>query len=471
MEAKDAYICYNRADAAWVEKLAEQIESESIDGTDSGRRLSAFFDSWDIDAGQSLIDQMNAGMDSARHVIPVLSPEFFAADWPRFEWKHLVAEDPNNIRGKLIPVLLRDLSLDGATRINYPAPFRDLKHLDFRKAADFRRSFTELVRRVRNLPPERGQRLAPMTNLAPTLPVANSVEASWQPDLVNDLLLSNLLPVLKLPNQIASATTEARSKKEVWEKAAGAPPFILKEGRLFTFARLSDEDCPLRAAINPATIRSESRHDWFIHQDRFRWLIEMLNTSLTSHLRSVWIRQDGKGRFFFLPGEGETDRVCSVPGGRARVVTAKKSNPQTGSSFWVHLTARMRFQRIGERLFLSVEPAFLFTTDGMSSVAGKSAGKLSLLWGGRQQNVDILRNLLFWSGVLARGKDQIQITTGGDPLLLGRVPGSARLSVGIAGDEVRVGSLLAQADSDLDQAAADLDLAEDDDDESEEGTE
>src|SRR5438105_3856963 len=76
MEAKDSYICYNRAGADWVGKLAEQIESESIDGTDSGRRLCAFFDRWDIDAGQSLIDQMNAGMEAARHVVVVLSPEF-----------------------------------------------------------------------------------------------------------------------------------------------------------------------------------------------------------------------------------------------------------------------------------------------------------------------------------------------------------------------------------------------------------
>jgi hypothetical protein len=35
-------------------------------------------------------------MDSSRHVVAVLSPEFLKADWPRFEWKNIVVDDPNN---------------------------------------------------------------------------------------------------------------------------------------------------------------------------------------------------------------------------------------------------------------------------------------------------------------------------------------------------------------------------------------
>jgi TIR domain len=80
MDPKDAYICYNQADFRWVQHLTEQIESETIDGSDSGRTLVAFFDKWDIDAGQSLIDRMNAGMNAARHIVAVLSPEFLKAD-------------------------------------------------------------------------------------------------------------------------------------------------------------------------------------------------------------------------------------------------------------------------------------------------------------------------------------------------------------------------------------------------------
>lgn len=151
MEQKDVYICYNGADLDWVKRLAEQIESETIDGNESSRHLTAFFDRWDIAPGQSLIDRMNEGMKSARHVIAVLSPEFLKADWPRFEWKHIVAQDPNNSKGRLIPILLRDRSADGEERIDLCAPFRDLRYIDCRKPAEFKRSFVELIRRVRNL--------------------------------------------------------------------------------------------------------------------------------------------------------------------------------------------------------------------------------------------------------------------------------------------------------------------------------
>src|SRR5215469_2702264 len=91
---KDAYICYNKADLAWATKLAEHLESETFDGTPGSRRLSVFFDKWDIDDAHSLIDRMNQGMKQSRHLIAVLSPEFLANDWPRFEWKHIIASDP-----------------------------------------------------------------------------------------------------------------------------------------------------------------------------------------------------------------------------------------------------------------------------------------------------------------------------------------------------------------------------------------
>ena len=106
MEQKDVYICYNAADLDWVRKLAEQIESETIDGLSTSRKLTAFFDKWDIAPGQSLIDRMNQGMDASRHVVVVLSPEFLKADWPRFEWKNIVAQNPNNVGERIIPIRL-----------------------------------------------------------------------------------------------------------------------------------------------------------------------------------------------------------------------------------------------------------------------------------------------------------------------------------------------------------------------------
>ena len=119
LDPNDAYICYNGADVDWVRTLAEQLESETIDGNSQSRKLRVFFDKWDIEPGQSLIDRMNQGMKAARHVVTILSPEFLQADWPRFEWKNMVAQDPNNTQGIIIPLLLRDMSRDGKQRIDF----------------------------------------------------------------------------------------------------------------------------------------------------------------------------------------------------------------------------------------------------------------------------------------------------------------------------------------------------------------
>jgi hypothetical protein len=42
---------------------------------------------------------MNVGMDNSQHVVAVLSPELLKADWPRFEWKNIVGDNPNNKKG------------------------------------------------------------------------------------------------------------------------------------------------------------------------------------------------------------------------------------------------------------------------------------------------------------------------------------------------------------------------------------
>jgi hypothetical protein len=453
-EQKDVYICYNGADLEWVKRLAEQIESETIDGNEGSRHLAAFFDKWDIAPGQSLIDRMNAGMKSARHIIAVLSPEFLKADWPRFEWKHIVAQDPNNSQGRLIPIMLRDRSADGVERIDLCAPFRDLRYIDCRKASEFKRSFVELIRRIRNLPQERGRRLPPIAASAPVLPVIAQPEVSWLPDNVADLLLANLFPVVALPSQIWSAATKFREKKEVWEVVPKAEPFILRDKRLYTFANLSAAETRLRDAVDATTIgKPESRHDWFIRDDRTTWLMALLNSSLSKHLWLQHIKQDGKGRFFFTPGKDNTERKWRMREGRARTVAAKKENPATWTSFWVHHAARIKFKRVGEKLFLSVEPLYLFTSDGNLTVAGKYAGKLSLLWGGRQQNPDVLRNLLFWGAVLAENEKAITIRTGDKPIILSPIPASAQLDRGVAFDEIRIKALLAQDDADLEKAA------------------
>lgn len=461
IEEKDVYICYNGADLSWVQSLAEQIESETIDGLPASRTLSVFFDKWDIAPGQSLIDRMNDGMRGSRHVLTILSPEFLKADWPRFEWKHIVAQNPNNLGERIIPVMLRDVSKDGRERIELCAPFRDLRHVDFRKAADFKRSFNELVRRIRNLPPERGRRLTPLTGRGPVLPAFQYPDVSWLPDKVPDLLLSNLFGVKALPPQIWSGDTKFRKNKEVWEAVPKAEPFILRDERLFTFADLKSEKTALRDALTTvSSVRDESYYDWLLRDDRRTWLMALLNACLTKHLRRKRIFKDDKGRYYFSPNADGTDRRQPMPSGRPRTVASKKGTPE--APFWVHYAAKMRFRRLGDSLFLAVEPVFLFTSDGASSITGKSAGRLSLQWGGKQQNPDILRDLLFWASVLSSGNEGISLYTGGKRIVVDAIPAASRMDYGVAFDTIKIRALFEQADNVLNNLVQNYEIDEED---------
>lgn len=459
MEHKDAYICYNCNDIDWVKRLAEQLESETIDGTKAARMLNVFFDRWDMAPGDSLIDKMNEGMSKARHVVCVLSPEFLAADWPRFEWKHIVASNPNNVGGRIIPILYRDKGRDGTTRLNLPAPFRDLKYIDFRKASDFKAGFADLVRKIRNMPPERGRRLPPLTgNTSAVVPRPAQPEMSWLPDSVPEFIFSNLLAVSDLPTQIWTANTPYRedSKKEIWEKLHNSQAFILRSGKLYTFARLSDESEPLRDAVDCNTIKAESRNDWFLNPDRERWLVALLNSSLTRTLRQKWIKTDGKGRFYFAPAQGGSDRVWTMHKGKGRTVAKRIRSKGTDSEFWVHHGARIRFRLLGQKVFLVIVPLYLFTVDGHTAIVGKAAGKLSHMWMGKQQNADIFRDTLFWAYVLGNGAKLGNIETGSSPIQIETAPAAARAQVGIAYDRVDIRTLFNFKDSELENAAENI---------------
>jgi TIR domain len=460
-EFYDLYLCYNRADQSFVFKLAAAVESETIDGLKASRHLKVFVDEWDIQPGENMVQRMNQGMLAARHVAALLSPEFLAAPWPTFEWTHITSEDPLNASGKLIPLLVRDLDLTGQRRIELVAPFRALKYIDFRRDADFHKSFLSLISRLRNLPPERGQRRPPVAGKSANVPVSES-QVSWLPEKLPDVLLGNLLPITSLPTKICSATTVARRGEDVGALVERSEPSILRAGRLFAFANLASEEVGLYKAVEPSSVKWESRHEWLLDEDKTRNLMSLLNRCLASHLSGLAIRADRKGRFFFRPKSDGANRVWQNLGDPKREVAAKKTSSTAESSFWVHHAARIKFRRLGEKMFLMIEPTYLFTTDGETPLQGQSAGRLAMMWGGKQKNVEILRNFVFWAKTIARSEPQVRVQTGGEPIIVSAMPAIVRMSYGIAFDHVRVGSLLKQVDRDLDAAAEDVIVAESD---------
>lgn len=455
-ETFDIFLCHNRADKDWVRNLAEQIESETFDGHSNGRPLRVFFDEWDIDVGQNVLLRINRALTASRYVAVVISPEMLAAPWPSLEWTHIVADDPTNRTGRIAPLFLRDYSEALKEHAELPAPFKALNWIDFRRPADFKRSFQKLIRKVRDEVPTRGRKLRPIASKAnATTPlIAPGENTSASPDRVPDLLLGNVLPVQDYPKTIWFAPTEARVPADVRAKADSPVAFVLQDKQLFTFADLSRQNEPLRAAIDDTKVNSLPVSTWRDDPVRWRWILALMNRCLRSHLAKLPIRRDEKHRYFFRPKDGAA-RIWRNGNDPERTVADRKTTP-AGGAFWVHHGARLAFKTLGDLLTLCVEPCYVFTSDGNTPLDGKPVGPLSIKWGGKERNAAILRHVVFWARTLARQQPRIEICTGAQPIVVSGIPGFARARFGIEFDHIGVRTLLTQVDDELQVAAESL---------------
>jgi hypothetical protein len=122
---------------------------------------------------------------------------------------------------------------------------------------------------------------------------------------------------------------------------------------------------------------------------------------------------------------------------------------------------------LGQKVFLSIVPLYLFTEDGSTTIGGKAAGKLSHMWMGKQQNPDIFRDVLFWAHVLGDGAQIAKIETGSVPIQVETVPAASRMQIGVANDRVDFRTLFNFRDSELEEAADSVkDMSDDNEEES-----
>lgn len=449
-EPIDLYLCHANPDQAWTEALATKLEQEVW----NGRKLRVFLDKWDIQPGENVISRMESGLKQSRLLAVVLSPALARADWANFEWQSKVYEDPIGRKARIIPILLRDRDPDGA-RLDIPLPLRLLSWLDFRVERSFSKQYDRLVRRLRNEPPPRGipSPGRPLSEAHPAVAARLSAgfpAAADEPDPIQEVLISNLLPVLDYPKTVWSASTDARTAKDVWAQIKTPPPFRLLNRRLYCFEDLSKPGNTF-ASIIKRDVFGEPVGPWRTNPDKWRTFISLLNQAI-----EMWRRQHGflydseTGRTFFMPEKGGGDK--SVPwtlGKRPRTVVKFIAAEEGDRSFFVHQGCRLGFETLGDRLFLSVDPCWVFTRDGRTPMRGKTVTKLAARWSVRQRNGAILRNLVFWATVLSLGREEISWKLGDASLRIRTVPATCNATVGIDGDRETVGTLLDLSTDDL----------------------
>ncbi|OHX06908.1 hypothetical protein BFV98_29980 [Micromonospora sp. WMMB235] len=145
--------------------------------------------------------------------------------------------------------------------------------------------------------------------------LAAPAEATAAP-VVSETLLSSLLVVSELPQQIRSAPYVAASPKEVaatvrWDADEGPVAFITRERRLFAFHDLRSASGPFARSVDRGAVESLTARDLCSTSDGQRWYVELLNRTLSWHLRSLGMRFDqGHNRYYFtLREDGSSPRM------------------------------------------------------------------------------------------------------------------------------------------------------------------
>ncbi len=442
---KDIFLCHNGADKPWVEMLAERIESQSF----GDRQLAVVFDRWDFSKGGNIVLDIERFIDSVRFVGIVVSRAMLQAEWPTLERSIAVWSDPSGARGRVVPLVRENVSL--------PATLRVRNWIDFRDDSRFEDSFYELIRLLRGQQIPRGK--ASLHPVVPSisLPYESApilITASTGADHVTEKLVTNLFRVTQIPERVYYAPTKLREKKEIQKYAEKVPPFILREGRLYSFTNLaSSEDFRSVLTDWPASVLSDSFSDWFSDADYGRRGIELLNVCLKEHAWKRHLRFDkSKGRYFFTPRNGKPKRIAWRIAGvrRWREVTTphmKKLKQQDGTSTetqfgWRQQGVRANFMIVLNNLMLKLEPTYLLTKeDGKTPRTSKWVGPILSHWLNQERNGQILRSLRFWSLVIAKGSE-LRIETGQSPICVDLTPISGSLDFGIASDQMNFDNLI-----------------------------
>jgi WD40 repeat protein len=100
----DFLISYNKADLAWAEWIAWQLEEAGF---------TTLLQAWDFRPGSNFVLETDRATKQAERTIAALSPDYLKALYTQPEWAAAFAEDPTGEKGKLLPIRVRECRLEG----------------------------------------------------------------------------------------------------------------------------------------------------------------------------------------------------------------------------------------------------------------------------------------------------------------------------------------------------------------------
>jgi len=466
MDTRDIFLSHRSTDKEFVRQLAGDIESEYH----RTRSLLVWLDEAEIRPGQSIPGMINEGLEKSRFIGLVMTPNYFnsGSGWTDAEWHSALHSDPDNKNCRIIPIIAQDCPY-------IPFLLRHLYSIDFRGRYDD--ALKELLAVLKDEPlprpvAHRGQLISTGNKIDRSTLVAERAAPQADPDITNESLYCNLLPVEIYPPKIyiggihqnliktkANGKESLPSKYELKEKIKDfqerqgidkdkqyMPAFRVHEDRIISFHDLDDPDSPLAAIVDEHDTEVYETRDFIRDEDYRKIIISLMNMSLVRHLfkAGLIIDEDKISRYFLPQKDGGTNSITWRPFKKQAERTVVKPIIKDGSTTgWLHQGAYIKILFLANKFYIKITPTWVLTSDGIHPKGGPDVGRIITRWTGRERNLQILYHVRFWTSILRNGRSgPISIRAGDQVIQVSIVPAFVQQAYGITNDQKDILRLL-----------------------------
>jgi TIR domain len=107
LQMADFFISYTSSDKVWAEWVGYILEEEG---------LTVIIQAWDFRPGSNFVLEMQKAATNADRTVMLLSPDYMKSQFASPEWAAAFAEDPQGLKRKLVPIVVRQCEVPGLLR-------------------------------------------------------------------------------------------------------------------------------------------------------------------------------------------------------------------------------------------------------------------------------------------------------------------------------------------------------------------
>jgi hypothetical protein len=260
------------------------------------------------------------------------------------------------------------------------------------------------------------------------LAIDQAQPGTWlPPSRKPDELFFNAVKVVLPPEiQVAAIThRHGRDALKALLDISDSPPaaWVAKGGRLITFLDIGTS--LLRHITEAGSVETLPVEEFALHddEDEQRLFVELLNRTFRAQFEFL-VSWNRSLRLYYFPADGpgidRSIRYFSIKKQTPRAVVKSKRRPDGAISYVRHSAFSGRFWREFDEWYMTIEPTYIFTRDGIrpDRFAGERISKLKRL----ENNAAIRGQFVMWRSLLtssgqALGQPDLLAPDAPDPIL------------------------------------------------------